>query len=340
MVRIIGLAVLLTGCVTERQMTFFDPADAAPSVASQGRFEEMATSTNFNQGIVPFGDSRSAAFGMPSRICEIRGTSGTVTKDIFIDGGELDPDVILVGTHEDGWLAAEGGTLHVTDQWGEVLESYDVPGQILGGTATEDGYTLLVETADGCVIVVIHADGTMTIHEAEDEMCDPDTDIEATVDGVVVGGGTGIISVTPDGVGVVADGSQASSDPTTGIWYSGVVGQTDITAHMPGGETASIDFGVGVVDFAARGGQLVALTTDDKLVHLDGTTHLELAREPYLGILGMHRLQMNERGKTLVLNGNQTVQFYQLRLDRMADSPLNPDERFDGVGTAATSVAP
>ena len=90
----------------------------------------------------------------------------------------------------------------------------------------------------------------------------------------------------------MAEGSQVSADPTTQVWYSGAVGAESFVAHLPNGTTQTVPSPGGLVDFAARGGQLIVLTDDHKLHQYDGETRVLQARGNYYGPLGMERLQL------------------------------------------------
>ncbi|MCB9677251.1 MAG: hypothetical protein H6737_19185 [Alphaproteobacteria bacterium] len=318
------MTLLLTGCVLgERQTTYFEPGPEL--LGSNERFARMAETQNPGYGIVPAVEGIDAWMGMGDRICEVRGNSGTIATDIFVDG-DLAPGVVLLDGSVDGWLAADGSTLLVTGAWGDIVASYDLPGEILGGVFGEDGIYVLVATDDGCVVFVIAADGTITEIPVEDEVCDPDTDIEPTAEGILLGGGPEILEITPVGVQPVAEGSQVAADPTTGLVYTGTPGVPSLVVHHPDGHTQVVGLPSGLIDFSARGGTLVALTEGWKLVEIDTTTHNPVAVEPYFGPTGISRLQLSGDGEGIVLTSSRTVQFYRLRETRgAAGSPPPAD---------------
>ncbi|MEZ4317474.1 MAG: hypothetical protein R3F61_08215 [Myxococcota bacterium] len=314
--RNVWMALILTGCVLgEYQTAPFEDVPQAWAAERTGRFDALAETDNPEHGIVPAVGGAHAWMGMGDRICQVRGSSGAITTDIFVDGELLDGVTLLDGG-AGGWLAASHGTVLLTDAWGGVLAEYPVDGDVLAGAITDDGVYVLVATDDGCVVVHIAPDGTQTVFAVEDEACDPDTDVEATADGVLLGGGGSILDVTPVGVVPVADGSQVSADASTQTWFSGTPGHSSLEAHLSNGQVAEVALPGALVDFAARAGELIVLTADDRLVQIDGSTLQPLAIEPYTGPLGMTRVQLTDTAEGIVLNSANRVQFYALRNDR------------------------
>ncbi len=350
---LVGLTAILastSACVLGEQVTRpYDPA-SADRPAAQGRFQQLTTVANPGFGVVPNRDglTTSAWLGMGDRVCAMSGSSGAITVDIFVDG-DVAPGVVLLDVDDGGFLAVgPDGDILVTDGSGQVLDDYplDIDGDVLAGQLTDDGILVLVATDDGCFVVRILPDGTQEIVQVDDEVCEPATDLVDTdggIDGIVVGGGDQLIQVGDAGVIAVDDGDQGAYDTQTGRFYAATTGEDVIRVHGPDRVAGALSTEAvmelplpgPLVDFDVSNGQLVALTTDHDLIHLDALTGETLAVEPYFGPLGMHRVQFTtDDTRGLVISSDRDLQFYALRPNR---SPAGGPPDAEAPGPAESS---
>lgn len=308
--RLLPLALVFAAC--DRGTLVDATGDWTPpdvSESQQRGMEPLAETENRGQGVVPTVDGPGAWLGMGDRICKVRGQDGELSTDVWI--GDQNPGVGVIDVGPEGWLGTTPvGVGLATD---DGLHDIPVAGHVTGGAVAGDHVLVASQDERVCELVWATLDGGTTRHPVDTAHCGPEVDIEAGALGAFVGGGDAVLRMTDAGPEPFAAGSLVALDDTAGLVFVADPGDTAVRGLDAGGTLQlEIPLPAPLVDLAAGGGTLVAFTDDTELVRFDAATGALVDRAPYLGPLGVHRIELSLSGRALVAVTPQLVQFYAL----------------------------